>query len=290
MALAGFTRANSLRTAVVDFDGFRRLVLSRCQLNGLRPPPDDWLLQVSMIAELATADAAATAADSTQPTVPLPRVAACPLPTAHLQLPEVFYSSAGNIALVAELLLPEHILPKYSDFIYRVVVGAVPVRARLGFLPADQRDFVFCDAFETLEHLLLRCTFTRDVWVGLEPLISVLEIELPTTLHRLLFEPLRTRLRHRRRGVALLWPILRACVLYTIWLARNDKVFRPDTLDVSPLAAAHRAAHLVRLHLHHLLLNSADGTLFRLVHALCAEVWTRTFIVPTGALTASPRR
>ncbi|OQR84392.1 hypothetical protein ACHHYP_20674, partial [Achlya hypogyna] len=211
-------------------------------------------------------------------------VAACPVPTAHLQLPEDFYSSAGNIALIAELLQPEHILPKYSDFIYRVVVGAVPVRARLGFLPADQRGCIFCDEFETLEHLLLRCTFTRDVWVGLEPLIS-----LTTTLHGLLFEPLRTRLRHRR-GVALLWPILRACELYTIWLARNDKVFRPDTLDVSPLAAAHRAAHLVRLHLHHLLLNSADGALFRLVHALRAEVWTWTFIVPTGALTASPRR
>ncbi|OQR94162.1 HSF-type DNA-binding [Achlya hypogyna] len=36
---------------------------------------------------------------------------------------------------------------------------------------------------------------------------------------------------------------------------------------------------LVRLHLHQLL-NSADGALFRLVHALRAEVWTRPFIVP----------
>ncbi|OQR85501.1 hypothetical protein ACHHYP_20570, partial [Achlya hypogyna] len=246
-------------------------------------PATERTTPVSMITSLnvpvpSTPAACASPQPAAQaPSLPVPQH--CLLPTRHLRLPVDFILSAAAVDHAATFFRPDYILPKYSDFVYRIVIGAVPVRARLGFLPATQRGCVFCDSLETLEHLLLQCAFSQRVWAGLAPLTSALQLQLPTTLQSLLFETPYTPLRHRRRSVATLWPILRACVLYTIWLARNDAVFRPEVPAVSLLAAAHRAAQLIRLHIHHLLLNTQDDAVFRLMHALLAEAWTRTFIL-----------
>ncbi|OQR92472.1 hypothetical protein ACHHYP_20136 [Achlya hypogyna] len=51
-------------------------------------------------------------------------------------------------------------------------------------------------------------------------------------------------------------------------------------------SASHRSTPpiLIRLHLHHLILNSNDGARFRMMHALRAEQWTRIHVVPASAL------
>ncbi|KDO28547.1 hypothetical protein SPRG_20139 [Saprolegnia parasitica CBS 223.65] len=162
--------------------------------------------------------------------------------------------------------------------------NAVAIRSRLYFLADDAQVCPVCGDLETYDHLLLRCEFVTAVWAVFQPLVDALELELPTTLSALLFEPLVTAQRYRRRAVAMMWPILRACVLHTVWLARNDRVFRPEAPLVTPEAAAQRAAFLTKLHLQHLLLNTQALCLFQMMAALRHDAWLRDNFVPACAV------
>ncbi|EQC32191.1 hypothetical protein SDRG_10384, partial [Saprolegnia diclina VS20] len=106
----------------------------------------------------------------------------------------------------------------------------------------------------------------------------------PTTLYALLFEPLVTAQRYRRRAVDMMWPLLRACVMHTVWLARNDRVFRPEAPVLTPEAAAARAAFLTKMHLHHLMLNTQAMCLFQMMRALRHDAWLRDNLVPACAI------
>ncbi|KDO22479.1 hypothetical protein SPRG_22308 [Saprolegnia parasitica CBS 223.65] len=182
------------------------------------------------------------------------------------------------VAAAVEYRQPEHILPRYADFMYRVVLGAVAIRSRLYFLADDAQVCPVCGDLETYDHLLLRCEFVTAVWAVFQPLVDALKLELPTTLSALLFEPLVTGQRYRRRAVAMMWPILRACVLHTVWLARNDRVFRPEAPLVTPEAAAQRAAFLTKL------LNTQALCLFQTMAALRHDAWLRDNFVPACAV------
>ncbi|KAF0688886.1 hypothetical protein As57867_019511, partial [Aphanomyces stellatus] len=50
-----------------------------------------------------------------------------------------------------------------------------------------------------------------------------------------------------------IWPIVRACVYYQIWLQRADRTFRVDLPFKSPLDISLQAAGLIKLHLRQLL-------------------------------------
>ncbi|EQC32192.1 hypothetical protein SDRG_09944 [Saprolegnia diclina VS20] len=85
-------------------------------------------------------------------------------------------------------------------------------------------------------------------------------------------------------------PILRACVLHSVWLARKDRVFRPEAPAVTPEAAATRTTFLTKLHLHHLMLNTQTMCLFHMMHALRHDAWLRDHLVPACAIhTSAPR-
>ena len=59
------------------------------------------------------------------------------------------------LAAAAALRQPKHIHPKYSDFVYRGVLVAMPLRVQLHRYMNVPVTYVFCDEPETYEHLLL---------------------------------------------------------------------------------------------------------------------------------------
>ncbi|KAH9079738.1 hypothetical protein Ae201684P_017354 [Aphanomyces euteiches] len=77
------------------------------------------------------------------------------------------------------------------------------------------------------------------------------------------------------RGYLKIWPIVRACVYYQIWLQRADRTFRPDLTAKSPMEVAIHAASLIKLHLQQLLVDlplKKDTPKY----SMCSNVYLRT--------------
>ncbi|OQR97499.1 hypothetical protein ACHHYP_20508 [Achlya hypogyna] len=64
---------------------------------------------------------------------------------------------------VAELRLPEAILPKYADFVYKVALRAVKFRVRFHWLPRTQQDCLFCSKRETCDNFFVACDYIKDI-------------------------------------------------------------------------------------------------------------------------------
>ncbi|KAF0710046.1 hypothetical protein As57867_005647, partial [Aphanomyces stellatus] len=84
-------------------------------------------------------------------------------------------------------------------------------------------------------------------------LFRQLECAFPRNAFELLFETPKPSDGYYVRGYLKIWPIVRACVYYQIWLQRADRTFRVDLPFKSPLEISLQAAGLVKLHLRQLL-------------------------------------
>jgi hypothetical protein len=207
--------------------------------------------------------------------------------TRHLGVPDNFYTSRSRVDDVAELRLPDSILPKYSDLVYKIVLRGVALRAYLPFIPEDQRRCLFCPESETYQHLFVDCHYTSDVWSEFEPLFVCLGATIPDTLALRLFSQPTPSRRSFRAPCTQVWKILRACVWFQLWRVRNDRAFRSDLPLPSPLTTAARAAAIFRLHLHHLLRKDPDdGALVRLLLVWLTHDWARQHVVP-GVIAAA---
>ncbi|KAF0689202.1 hypothetical protein As57867_019252, partial [Aphanomyces stellatus] len=86
------------------------------------------------------------------------------------------------------------------------------------------------------------------------------------------------------RGYLKIWPIVRACVYYQIWLQRADRTFRVDLPFKSPLEISLQAAGLIKLHLRQLLqdlpLKKGYIKVFNLLKQLSRDSWLKQFILP----------
>ena len=85
-------------------------------------------------------------------------------------------------------------------------------------------------------------------------------------------------------GFLRIWPIVRACVLYSLWLQRNDRTFRPDLPSKTPAELAIHAAHMIKLHLTQLLqdlpLTKGYSKVFNVLRVLSSDQWLRQHLVP----------
>ncbi|KAF0683287.1 Aste57867_24652 [Aphanomyces stellatus] len=86
------------------------------------------------------------------------------------------------------------------------------------------------------------------------------------------------------RGYLKIWPIVRACVYYQIWLQRADRTFRVDLTFKSPLEISLQAAGLIKLHLRQLLqdlpLKKGFIKVFNLLKQLSRDSWLKQFVLP----------
>ncbi|KAF0693237.1 hypothetical protein As57867_015713, partial [Aphanomyces stellatus] len=101
---------------------------------------------------------------------------------------------------------------------------------------------VFCGANETYQHFLFACPFGQSVWQPFKQLQRQLECAFPRNAIELLFETPKPSDGYYIRGYLKIWPIVRACVYYQIWLQRADRTFRVDLPFKSPLEISLQAA------------------------------------------------
>ncbi|KAF0688958.1 hypothetical protein As57867_019460, partial [Aphanomyces stellatus] len=73
-----------------------------------------------------------------------------------------------------------------------------------------------------------------------------LECAFPRNAFELLFETPKPSDGYYVRGYLKIWPIVRACVYYQIWLQRADRTFRVDLPFKSPLEISLQAAGLIK--------------------------------------------
>ena len=107
---------------------------------------------------------------------------------------------------------------------------------------------------------------------------------MPVTAKEMFFDVPKPRDGYYVRGFLRVWPIVRACVLYSIWLQRNDRTFRPDLPSKSPTELSIQAAHLIKLHLGQLLqdlpLKKGYSKVFNTLRFLSTDPWLRQHLVP----------
>jgi len=189
--------------------------------------------------------------------------------------------------VAAALGQPKHLHPKYSDFVYRVVLGALPLRAQLHRFMDIPATCVFCNEPETYEHLFLDCIYLQDTWKTLDPFTAALGLVRPTSLSGLLFDEPEVDTRHSTLALAV-WPILRASVWFQVWTERNDRIFRPDHAAVDAQGKGMHAAFVLRVHLRHLV--DTDGTEEQTIYSSLVHLrhndWILANILPHQLVTA----
>ncbi|CAK4839075.1 unnamed protein product, partial [Aphanomyces euteiches] len=114
---------------------------------------------------------------------------------------------------------------------------------------------VFCRVNETYEHFLFSCGYGQSVWYYFKAIQRLLECSFPSTCLEMFYETPKPADGYYIRGYLKIWPIVRACVYYQIWLQRADRTFRPDLTAKSPMEVAIHAASLIKLHLQQLLVD-----------------------------------
>ncbi|OQR84366.1 hypothetical protein ACHHYP_20677 [Achlya hypogyna] len=172
-------------------------------------------------------------------------------------------------------------LASYGNFVYRVALRAVAVRCRLHFLSPAERICLFCtNSVKSYAHLLVECRYTVAIWKSFAPLCRWLEMLLPRTLVGFLYDEPAARTSKYKSTIAVLWPILRASVWYTLWLERNDRVFRASLSPTTAESLAIKAAILVRIHLLHVVRRSEDPHLTPSLRRLLHDPWCARYVVP----------
>ncbi|KAF0685856.1 hypothetical protein As57867_022234, partial [Aphanomyces stellatus] len=95
------------------------------------------------------------------------------------------------------------------------------------------------------------------------------------------------------RGYLKIWPIVRACVYYQIWLQRANRTFRVDLTFKSPLEISLQAAGLIKLHLRQLLqdlpLKKGYIKVFNLLKQLSRDSWLKQFVLPDAVQDYAPQ-
>ena len=204
-------------------------------------------------------------------------------PTKHLDLPVDFYANPQRVRQLASLRQPRHLLPQYGCFVYKSLLRAIALQYLFSFLDAPSNS-VFCDDRETFSHFLFDCPYSQEVWTPFKRVQCALDCNFPSTPLELFFDPPKPPDTYWCRGYSTVWPVIRACVLYQIWLQRVDRTFRPDQPHKAPLDTAIRAAHIINLHLQSLLqdtsIKKGFSKTFNLLRKLASDRWLHQHMIP----------
>ncbi|RHY27831.1 hypothetical protein DYB32_006497 [Aphanomyces invadans] len=205
------------------------------------------------------------------------------IPTKHLNLPTDFYADPKRLKQLAVFSRPDHILPRYGEFIYKTLLRANAMQYLFKFR-VPQPTCVFCDSNETYHHFLFTCRYGQSVWQYFKKMQQVLGCLFPRNELELFFELPKPPDGYYVRGYLKIWPVVRACVYYQIWLQRADRTFRPDLPPKTPLETAIHAASLIKMHLTILLrdlpLKKGYTKVFNVLRALSDDAWFKAHLVP----------
>ncbi|RHY20600.1 hypothetical protein DYB32_009997, partial [Aphanomyces invadans] len=179
------------------------------------------------------------------------------IPTKHLNLPTDFYADPKRLKQLAVFSRPDLILPQYGEFIYKTLLRANALQYLFKFR-VPQPTCVFCGSNETYHHFLFICRYDQS-------------LPKPPDGYYV-------------RGYLKIWPVVRACVYYQIWLQRADRTFRPDLPPKTPLETAIHATSLIKMHLTILLrdlpLKKDYTKVFNVLRALSDDAWLKAHLVP----------
>ena len=205
------------------------------------------------------------------------------LPTKHLNLPSDFYQDPKRLAQLTAYLHPDHILPRYGEFIFKTLLRANAMQYLFQYQD-PKPTCVFCQVNETYEHFLIECGFGQSVRYYFKSIQRLLDCSFPSTCLELFFETPKPSDGYYIRGYLKIWPIVRACIYYQVWLHRADRTFRPDLTAKSPMEVAIHAASLIKIHLHQLLvdlpLKKGYAKVFNVLKRLSSDPWLRQHLIP----------
>ncbi|RHZ27263.1 hypothetical protein DYB37_007339 [Aphanomyces astaci] len=247
----------------------------------VRRPP---LLEVSWILRPDLVPIELAAASSTSAKIRTPPVADSSLiPTKHLGLPADFYADPKRLKQLAVFSRPEHILPRYGEFVYKTLLRANAMQYLFQYR-SPQPTCIFCGSNETYQHFLFACRYGLSVWHHFKRIQRALQCPFPRNAFELFFELPKPQDGYYVRGLLKIWPIVRACVYYQIWLQRADRTFRPDLTPKTPVDTAIHAANLIKMHLRLLLrdlpLKKGYSKVFNVLRALSADPWLKLHAIP----------
>ena len=216
-------------------------------LTAKPPPTSQWLIQTQhKLIPLALSTSRHAILSSQQPLKPTT------IPTKHLHLAPDFYEDPDRLRQLAALRQPPHILPKYSDFIFKLAIRANALQYLFYYLQDDKHQCIFCNGNETHDHFLFDCPNTKAVLKPFKQISRKLQCPFPNNPTQVFFDTPLPQNPKLHRGYNILWSILRPCIYYTIWLNRNDQTFRPDLPKKPPDTIAIQAANITRLHISRL--------------------------------------
>ncbi|OQR96445.1 hypothetical protein ACHHYP_15814 [Achlya hypogyna] len=293
MAQIGCTHVHHLVRAMLCLPSFHHAIATRCYVAGVSLPSTSWLARLAHAVRRMLPFLTSAISPNHRPgildTDPAKLVTSwlvkldgrmC-LPSAHINVANDFYEDRENIAAAVGLWLPTHALPKFSDCVYRVLIQGVAMRSELHYL--EDKTCVLCNKGnrETYTHLLIDCPFTQDIWNLFTAALRAFGFSYPTSLQACLFDTPRLQRRWQCLCFDQVWPIVRACIWFTLYKARNDVIFRQDRTPATSEAVALKAAFVVKIHLQHLeFQDSEDHSLLRFLLALEQNVWARANLVP----------
>ncbi|KAH9071363.1 hypothetical protein Ae201684P_009610 [Aphanomyces euteiches] len=216
-----------------------------------------------------------------------PAVNSSILPTKHLNLPSNFYEDPKRLTQLAAYLQLDHILPRYGEFIFKTLLRANAMQYLFQYQD-PKPTCVFCRVNETYEHFLFSCGYGQSVWYYFKAIQRLLECSFPSTCLEMFYETPKPADGYYIRGYLKIWPIVRACVYYQIWLQRADRTFRPDLTAKSPMEVAIHAASLIKLHLQQLLvdlpLKKGYAKVFNVLKRLSSDPWLRQHVIPDSTV------
>jgi exonuclease III len=207
------------------------------------------------------------------------------IPTKHLNLPADFYQDPKRLRGLYQLRQPKHILPRYGEFIYKTLLRAHAMQYLFKFRDPPAW-CIYCGQNETYHHFLFTCGYGQAVWHYFKRIHRVLDCSFPSNAVELFFDLPKPRDKYYSRGFLRIWPIVRACVYYQVWLQRADRTFRPDLRFMNPTETALKAASLIKLHLHHLLedltIKKGYSKVFNVLKKLSEDKWMHDHVVPSS--------
>ena len=212
-----------------------------------------------------------------------PLAAANLIPTKHLRLPPSFYQDPKRLSQLVNYHQAPHILPRYGDFMFKMLLRANAMQYMFQYLDPKPA-CIFCGNNETYLHFLLSCSFGQTVWQPFKQVQHLLGCAFPRNVQELFFDTPLPPDNYDAKGYRYIWPIIRACVYYQIWLERVDRIFRPDLTPKTASQVALKAASLIKLHFDQMLVDlpikKGYSKVFNILRKLCTHSWLKTFMIP----------
>jgi hypothetical protein len=119
-------------------------------------------------------------------------------------------------------------------FAWQAILDRIPSRfnlSRRGVIkPPESKDCAFCRLVEEKsQHLLLQCDFASGVWYAIFNWLGFVYISPPNLLISFAAMSGLGVSKRRKKGLMLLWQV----VLWSIWKARNDRLFNNKEASVN---------------------------------------------------------